>query len=118
MYGAPFLIVVPGFVYFVRADGRPNLASAVLIIANVVNLCLDLVFILVFKMGIAGAALATVTGYAVGLCVLLRYIFSKEKNLHFSVGNNKIIKTVGADCRQRYCKRSRYIFVVCKNILY
>lgn len=95
IYGAPFLIVVPGFVYFVRADGRPNLASAVLIIANVVNLCLDLVFILVFKMGIAGAALATVTGYAVGFFILLRYIFSKEKNLHFLIEKTRLLKTLG-----------------------
>lgn len=95
IYGAPLLIVVPGFVYFVRADGRPNLASAVLIVANVVNLCLDLLFILVFKMGIAGAALATVSGYAVGCIILLKYIFSKERNLHFSLDKEKKLKTVG-----------------------
>ncbi|MEG1991682.1 MAG: MATE family efflux transporter, partial [Christensenella sp.] len=57
--GIPFLILTPGLVYFLRAEGKPKLSSAVLIVANVVNLCLDLFFILVFKMGIMGAALAT-----------------------------------------------------------
>ncbi len=98
MYGAPLLIVTPGFVYFVRTDGKPNLASAVLIVANVVNLCLDLVYILVFDMGIAGAALATVTGYAVGFFMLFKYIFSKDRNLHFSIkkGTAKIAGQIAA----------------------
>lgn len=93
IYGAPLLIVVPGIVYFVRADGRPNLASAVLIVANVVNLILDLVFILGFQMGIEGAALATVVGYATGFMVLLIYFLKKERNLHFTHFYLKELKT-------------------------
>ncbi len=69
--GIPFLILTPGLVYFLRAAGKPSLSSAVLIVANVVNLCLDLLFILVFKMGLMGAALATVTGYVVGFVMAL-----------------------------------------------
>lgn len=94
-YGAPLLIVVPGCVYFIRADGNPNLASFLLIIANVVNLILDLVYILGFKMGIEGAALATVSGYFVGFCVLLAYFVSKKRTLHFSFKKTKRLKMAG-----------------------
>ncbi|NLE26220.1 MAG: hypothetical protein GX625_12925 [Clostridiaceae bacterium] len=94
IYGAPLLIVVPGIVYFVRADGRPNLASAVLIVANVVNLILDLVFILGFQMGIGGAALATVLGYAVGLLILLFYFLKEGRSLHFALFNIKELKKI------------------------
>lgn len=92
IYGAPLLIVVPGMVYFVRADGRPNLASAVLIVANVVNLVLDLVFILGFNMGIRGAALASVIGYAIGFLVLLVYFLKKGRSLHFTSFHRKELR--------------------------
>lgn len=42
--GAPVLITVPGLVYFIRTDSHPKLAANILIIANVVNLLLDLLF--------------------------------------------------------------------------
>ncbi|MEG0258090.1 MAG: MATE family efflux transporter [Christensenella sp.] len=95
--GIPFLILTPGLVYFLRAEGKPKLSSAVLIVANVVNLCLDLIFILVFKMGIMGAALATATGYAVGfimaLCGVLRTKSLRMRKLEKGWG-----KTAGTIC--------------------
>lgn len=71
MMVAPLLILVPGLVYFVRATGDIKVASATLIIANVVNLALDLVYIGKLHLGISGAALATGSGYLVGLGIAL-----------------------------------------------
>lgn len=82
--GAPFMLVVPGLVYSMRVDGMPRLSAAVLVVANVVNLVLDLVFIAVFGMGIAGAALASVVGYAAGGCVVAAYFLSKRRTLRFA----------------------------------
>lgn len=82
--GAPFMLVVPGLVYVIRVDGMPRMSAAVLVVANVVNLVLDLVFIAVFGMGIAGAALATVVGYAAGGCIVLGYFMSKRRTLRFA----------------------------------
>ncbi|WP_186843710.1 MATE family efflux transporter [Acetobacterium tundrae] len=81
--GAPVLITVPGMVYFIRTDSHPRLAANILIIANVINLILDLVFMGVFKMGIAGAALATVSGYLVGAAVSGIYFGSPQRHLKF-----------------------------------
>ncbi|MDK2961360.1 MAG: hypothetical protein PWP20_486 [Eubacteriaceae bacterium] len=80
--GAPLLVVVPGMVYFIRTDSRPQFAANILIIANVVNLCCDMIYMGVFNMGISGAALATLTGYLVGGLVSLHYFLSKSKTLH------------------------------------
>lgn len=71
MLAAPLLIVVPGLVYFIRSSGNVRMASTVLITANVINLFLDLVYICAFNLGIKGAALATGTGYLIGLLVAL-----------------------------------------------
>ena len=83
IFGAPFMIAVPCMVYFVRVDGMPKLSARILLLANVVNLLMDLVYINVLHMGIRGAALATVTGYAVGFVPVLWYLFSKKRTLSF-----------------------------------
>lgn len=83
LLGAPFMLFVSGMVFFVRADGQPRLSAAIFLVANVVNLILDLVFIQVFHMGIAGAALATVTGYALGFLLVVAYWLSKQRTLTY-----------------------------------
>lgn len=81
--GTPFLVIVPGMVYFVRTDGMPKLSARILLTANAVNLLLDLVFINVFHLGVRGAALATVCGYVVGFLPVLWYLFSKKRTFKF-----------------------------------
>ncbi len=83
VYGAILFFVVPGFSFFIRTDGKPGLAAMVLVIANVVNLCCDVLFMSVLKLGIRGAALASLTGYFVGLFVAIPYLTSKNRSLHF-----------------------------------
>lgn len=80
--GSPLLFVLMGIAYFIRADGKPRLSFYALLIANVVNLVMDLFFILVLGMDIQGAALATITGYTVGTIFITQYFFSKDRTLH------------------------------------
>lgn len=92
MVGAPLIIIVPGIEYFVRASGRVKLASAALIIANIINIALDIVFLKVCEFGIRGAGLATICGYTVGLAVSITGIV-KCKNLRLcAVPKGKIAK--------------------------
>ena len=84
VYGSPVIIVPLGLVYCLRADGSVKLASAMLIVSNLVNLALDLVYMGPLEMGIAGSSLATVSGYAAGAVLLFAYASSKERNLQFS----------------------------------
>jgi len=81
--GSPFLFFMMGIAYFIRADGLPRLSFYALLISNVVNLALDLFYILVLGMDIQGAALATISGYTVGTLFILQYFFRKERTLHF-----------------------------------
>ena len=81
--GSPFLFVLMGIAYFIRADGKPRLSFYALLISNVVNLILDLVFILGFGMDIGGAALATISGYAVGTLFIMQYFFAKDRTMRF-----------------------------------
>lgn len=83
LIGSPFMLFVPGMVFFIRADGQPKLSANILLIANGVNLIMDLLYIQVFNMGIDGAALATVTGYAVGFILIVKYWLSKKRTLSY-----------------------------------
>ena len=94
MLASPFLILVPGLVYFLRSTGEVKLASTVLITANVVNLALDIVYIALFKSGIGGAALATGSGYFVGLLIALYGIY-RARELRFYKLPSHTMKTLG-----------------------
>jgi len=81
--GAPLLFIIMGMPFFMRVDDKPKLASTVVIVVNIVNIIMDLVFILVFGLGIAGAALGFVAGALVGLIFIFKYILSTERTMHF-----------------------------------
>lgn len=83
MYGTPLIVIVPGLAYCLRVDGQVKLASTVLIVANLVNLALDLIYMGPLHMGISGSSLATVSGYLIGALCLLPYFFSTTRTLHF-----------------------------------
>ncbi|MEE1129610.1 MAG: MATE family efflux transporter [Methanobrevibacter sp.] len=67
---------------YIRVDGQPNLASAVIIIANAINIVLDYVF-LSSGMGMASASLASFIGYSIALGVCLLYIFNSKRTFRF-----------------------------------
>lgn len=81
--GMPFLCYMMSLSYFIRADGIPTLPFRAILIANIVNICFDVVYIKFFNFGLSGAALATSTGYFVGSILISYYFFKKERTLEF-----------------------------------
>ena len=86
----PIVTIMGVFSQFIRVDGQPSFASAVIILANIVNLFLDYVFLGVFHMGIDGASLATLIGYIVGAIISLKYLFNPKRTFKFTTFNLKI----------------------------
>ena len=83
IFGTPLNLMLLCSVYFIRTDNRPRFASNIIIVANVVNLIMDFVYMGIFKMGIAGSSIATVTGYAVGAVMMLTHFTSGRSTLKF-----------------------------------
>jgi putative MATE family efflux protein len=73
LLGNPAFILMWGLSTMVGVDGSPRLVSLAVIIDNVVNLCLDIVFIQWFGWGITGSSAATVVGHLVGIAILLSH---------------------------------------------
>ena len=82
LWSSPVYIILPGLCEYLCADSNPKLASVALIVANVVNLGLDVLFISVFSLGVFSAALATGIGFLVGLCIASTHFLKKERILH------------------------------------
>lgn len=74
----PFMLQV-SFQNFFVVNEKPILGLVLSIASGVTNMALDYVFIAVLKMGVAGAALATVMGYVVGGGIPLLYFAKKRE---------------------------------------
>lgn len=78
-YGAPFIIWSAAASFVVRAEGASKEAMIGSMIGTVVNIVLDPVFISVFGMGAAGAAIATTIGNILASCYYLWYFLKKSE---------------------------------------
>ncbi len=78
LIGNPAFILMWGLSTMVGVDGSPKLVSMAVIVDNVVNLLLDIVFIQVFDWGITGSSAATVVGHLVGIAILLSHWHKPE----------------------------------------
>ena len=74
--GCTFFMLQTSFQTFFIAAERPHLGLALTVASGVANMVFDFLFVYVLRMGIAGAAFATVIGYAIGGLVPLFYFLA------------------------------------------
>lgn len=79
--GIPFLTLAIQFSYFFNVDNNPVLGSMMFIIANIVNLTLDVLLLKFTPLGMYGTALSTIIGYTCGLILIVPYALSKKRML-------------------------------------
>jgi Na+-driven multidrug efflux pump len=74
-----------------RSEGNARMAMISMIIGALTNILLDAVFIFVFKMGVTGAAIATVLSAMLSSTILLIYFFiSKRSHINIKLHNLKL----------------------------
>ncbi len=91
----PLVAVVNQTAAYARTDGLRKLATALPIVANVINLICDYIYMAIFGWGVAGAGWATVTGYVVGTFLTLIYFKSAKRTVHFTKEALKKLKMLG-----------------------
>ena len=84
LLGAPFILMYNFCGGIIRSLGDSKMPTVFLALSAVVNILMDLVLILVFRMGTAGAALATVLSQAAAAFSCLIYMSRKITVLRFS----------------------------------
>ncbi len=84
LLGAPVFGIILQFINYVSVDNHPGIASAYVIVSNVINLTLDYLLLAFTPLGTAAAALSTILGYAIATVVLIPYFRSPKRMLHFT----------------------------------
>lgn len=102
LIGAPFQAIGFGMNNFIRGEGNPKTAMITMLIGALLNTILDPIFIFVFKMGVQGAALATIISQAVSAIWVMSYFLSgrsiltiKKEYLRFKWPIFKEIVSIG-----------------------
>lgn len=80
--GAPAMLLSTGFAQLMRAEGEIRDGFIGNFAGTAVNLILDPFFILVLRLGVIGAAVATVLGNLTACAYYLRFIFKKASILN------------------------------------
>ncbi|MCK5104732.1 MAG: MATE family efflux transporter [Cyclobacteriaceae bacterium] len=83
LVGVPFLAWAMMSNNVIRAQGRPKVAMLVMVIPAIINIILDPIFIIVFKMGLAGAAWATTISYFISASYAIYYFLKGDTEINF-----------------------------------
>ncbi len=85
--GTLFQSIAMGMNNFIRGEGDPKTAMKTMLIGAILNTILDPIFIFVLKMGVGGAAIATVLSQAVSGIWVLSYYFTGKSHLKIRLRN-------------------------------
>lgn len=84
----------------IRAEGNAKVAMATMLIGAILNIILDPIFIFIFKLGVKGAALATIISQFISFLYILTYLYSGKSSLKIKLHHLKpkinIIKEIFA----------------------
>ena len=85
MASAPFVLFSMACSGIMRAQNKASIAMNGQIIGNVVNIILDPIMIIYMKMGITGAAVATVLGTVIGAAYYIGYFLAGQSSLSINI---------------------------------
>ncbi|MCR5108581.1 MAG: MATE family efflux transporter [Lachnospiraceae bacterium] len=83
--GTVFVTMGTGMNAFINLQGYANRAMLYMITGALINIILDPVFIFSFKLGVAGAALASVISQALSCFLVLKFLFGKRAVISISL---------------------------------
>lgn len=83
LIGLPFATMSTMLSSVIRADGSPKYSMACMLVGAILNTILDPIFIFPLKMGVQGAAIATVISQIVSFIVAIAYFRKRSKNVFF-----------------------------------
>lgn len=100
LLGTLFVQIVIGLNPFITAQGQSKIAMLSVLIGAGLNIALDPVFIFVFKMGVRGAALATIISQFASALWTMRFLLAQKTSLRIQIKylkpQPKIIGSVAA----------------------
>ena len=96
--GTVFVELALGLNAFITAQGFASVAMISVLIGAVANMILDAVLILVFDMGVAGAALATIISQGLSALWVVRFLLGRKTGLRIKKENLRLDWKLYAPC--------------------
>lgn len=88
--GTIFIMISLGLNAFITTQGFSKVSMRNVIVGALVNIVLDPLFIFVFKLGVKGAAIATVIAQAVSAFLVISFFFTKKTILKLNIDDMKL----------------------------
>ena len=92
--GTAFVMISTGMNGYINAQGFPRIGMLSVVLGAVVNLILDPIFIFSLRLGVSGAALASVISQAVSAVWVLRFLFGKDAIIPLTLQDIRIDRTI------------------------
>jgi putative MATE family efflux protein len=89
LWGSIFFSFAMSSNNLIRAEGNAKVAMATMLIGAILNMILDPIFIFIFKLGIKGAALATIISQFISFLFILAYLYSGKSSLKIKLHHLK-----------------------------
>ncbi|GAG98084.1 unnamed protein product, partial [marine sediment metagenome] len=89
LWGSIFFSFAMSSNNLIRAEGNAKIAMTAMLIGAILNMILDPIFIFVFKLGIKGAALATIISQFISFLYVLKYFYSGKSSLKIKLHHLK-----------------------------
>ncbi len=83
--GIVFSNLSMGMNHLIRAEGSPKIAMSTLLISSILNVILNTIFIFHYKLGVKGAAYATLISSSISACWVLLHFISKKSSIRLKV---------------------------------
>ena len=96
--GSIFVLTTMGLNVFITTQGFAKISMLTTVIGAVTNIVLDPILIFGLKLGVKGAAIATVCSQAVSAIWILRFLTGKKTILKLKVSNMKLIPSIILPC--------------------
>ena len=92
--GIPFLMEYNFSAAILRSRGETTIPFLCLTTGGILNVFLNIFFVTVFKMGVAGVAVATSISNGVACFLILKYLFNKKKEFHLEIKEVRVHKNI------------------------
>jgi putative MATE family efflux protein len=89
LWGSIFFSFAMSANNLIRAEGNAKIAMVSMLIGAILNMILDPIFIFIFKLGIKGAALATIISQFISFLYILTYLYSGKSSLKIKLHHLK-----------------------------
>lgn len=114
----PFLCFFIVLAYFAKIDDFVQLQFRAFLLANVLNVVFDIVFIQYLNMGISGAALGILLGYLIATVYLATYFFNPKRTLKLiKIEFSKSMKYMADICKTGYSSSSIALYQAIKLVI-